>query len=141
SNGYAPAHGRGGQIQDEGVPGPALPVPSAFPPAINAPAINAPALGNGVMQDAYGLAVPAPSPASPQPNAQAQQLLELKAQIENDASPRYVVHKRGMDHGPFTAIELVRHIDAHSFTDEDVLVDSFEGRQAPVREYPQVGQL
>ncbi|MEQ9318197.1 MAG: hypothetical protein RIF41_03520, partial [Polyangiaceae bacterium] len=34
-------------------------------------------------------------------------LSELKARLESDPRPRYVVIKDGMDHGPFTAVELL----------------------------------
>lgn len=68
--------------------------------------------------------------------AQAAQMAELKAQLESDTRPRYYVHKHGMDHGPFTALELARHIDSHTFTDEDQMVDSFERRHGPIGEWP-----
>ena len=72
---------------------------------------------------------------------QAAQFAELKAQLESDPRPRYFVHKAGMDHGPFTAVELVRHIDGHSFTEEHGLVDSLDGRQAPIADWPQFAQF
>lgn len=68
---------------------------------------------------------------------QAARFAELKSQLEADPRPRYFVVKAGMDHGPFTAVELVRQIDSHSFTDEDHVVDSLEGRRAPLLEWPQ----
>jgi hypothetical protein len=68
---------------------------------------------------------------------QAARFAELKSQLEADPRPRYFVVKNGMDHGPFTAVELVRQIDAHSFTDEDHVVDSIDGRRAPLLEWPQ----
>ncbi|MEO8178672.1 MAG: hypothetical protein ABI895_07555 [Deltaproteobacteria bacterium] len=84
----------------------------------------------------YGVAVQAPQ----QDKSAAQQgarFAELKAQLEADPRPRYFAVKAGMDHGPFTAVELVRQIDSHSFTDEDHLVDSIDGRRAPLLEWPQ----
>jgi hypothetical protein len=87
----------------------------------------------------YGVAV---QPAADRSAAaQAAQFAELKAQLESDTRPRYFVQKKGMDHGPFTAVELVRHIDGHSFLDEDGLVDSLDGRQAPIRDWPQFAQF
>jgi hypothetical protein len=83
----------------------------------------------------YGVAVQAAAPDR-SAAAQAAQIAELKAQLESDTRPRYYVHKRGMDHGPFTALELARHIDGHDFTDEDEMVDSIEGRRGPIANWP-----
>jgi hypothetical protein len=69
------------------------------------------------------------------------QFNELKAQLESDPRPRYFVQKSGMDHGPFTAVELVRHIDTQGFVEDDRLIDSFDGRHAPIREWPQFAQF
>ncbi len=68
---------------------------------------------------------------------QAARFAELKSQLEADQRPRYFVVKNGMDHGPFTAVELVRQIDAHAFTEDDHVVDSIDGRRAPLLEWPQ----
>lgn len=115
--------------------------PEPAPPS--APNAPAPAAVNG-----YGVvAVPNPTEnaaalaAAQAQAAQAAQMRELKAQIESDTQPRYYVQKSNMDHGPFTAMELVRHIDSHSFTDEDTLVDSTDGRRAPIREWPLFAQF
>lgn len=84
----------------------------------------------------YGVAVQAPQPDKSAAQ-QAARFAELKAQLEADPRPRYFVVKGGMDHGPFTAVELVRQIDAHSFTEEDHVVDSVDGRRAPLLEWTQ----
>jgi hypothetical protein len=103
-----------------------------------------------VAVNGYGVAVAAPAPAVPEPaataqaQAQAQQaahFAELKAQLEADPRPRYFVQKSGMDHGPFTAVELVRHIDSLSFSEDDRLIDSLDGRHAPIRDWPQFAQF
>lgn len=83
----------------------------------------------------YGVAVQAAAPDRAAVT-QAAQMAELKAQLESDPRPRYYVHKRGMDHGPFTAVELARHIDGHDFTDEEVMIDSLEGRRGPIGNWP-----
>ena len=98
---------------------------SSRPPAPDA----APGSVNG-----YGVAVHAATDRAAA--AQAAQIAELKAQLESDPRPRYYVHKGGMDHGPFTAVELARQIDAHSFTDEDEVIDGVERRQAPIGSWP-----
>jgi eukaryotic-like serine/threonine-protein kinase len=86
----------------------------------------------------YGVAVQAvPEKQAAAQAAQAAQIAELKSQLERDSRPRYFVHKGGMDHGPFTAVELVKHIDGHSFMEEDGLIDSLDGRNSPIRDWPQ----
>jgi hypothetical protein len=112
---------------------PPEPAPSAAPVILYPTAAAVPAV-NG-----YGVAVQAAEDKSAV--SQIAQFAELKAQLESDTRPRYFVRKAGMDHGPFTAVELVRHIDGHAFIDEDGLLDSFDGRQAPIREWPQFAQF
>ncbi|HVZ33575.1 MAG TPA: hypothetical protein VG963_14185, partial [Polyangiaceae bacterium] len=87
----------------------------------------------------YGVAVHAPAAekAAAAQAAQAAQIAELKSQLESDPRPRYFVFKSGMDHGPFTAVELVRQIDAHAFTEDDQVHDTADGRRAPLKEWPQ----
>ena len=51
------------------------------------------------------------------------QLAELKAALESDPRPRYVVIKDGMDHGPFTAVELLQQIAQSQFRQEHFLRD------------------
>jgi hypothetical protein len=50
-------------------------------------------------------------------------LSELKARLEADPRPRYVVIRDGMDHGPFTAVELLQQIAQGSFRSEHFLRD------------------
>jgi hypothetical protein len=52
-------------------------------------------------------------------------LTELKQRLESDPRPRYVVIKEGMDHGPFNAVELLQQIASHTFTEKDLLRDTF----------------
>ncbi len=47
----------------------------------------------------------------------------LKARLESDPRPRYVVSKDLMDHGPFSAVELLQQIASHAFTSEHGLRD------------------
>jgi hypothetical protein len=112
-----------------------IPPPAAVPAeALGATAVN----GYGVV------ALPAAQPAQTPDRAaaaQAAHFTELKAQLESDPRPRYFVQKNGMDHGPFTAVELVRHIDSQSFLEDDRLIDSLDGRHSPIREWPQFAQF
>ena len=48
----------------------------------------------------------------------------LKARLEADPAPRWIVVKDKMDHGPFAAIELLQQIVSNSFKPKDLLVDT-----------------
>jgi len=122
---------------------PPEPVPQAppIPREAAAPASVAAVNGYGVaVQAAPEVASTADSAAGAQA-AQAAQFADLKAQLESDPRPRYFVQKSGMDHGPFTAVELVRHIDSLAFSADDRLIDSLDGRHAPIRDWPQFAQF
>jgi len=62
-------------------------------------------------------------------------LAALKAQLESDPRPRYVVNKDRMDHGPFSAVELLQQIASHLFVGEDGLRDEVSGRQMPIADW------
>lgn len=115
---------------------PPEPAPAA-PTQAHEVAALAPVNGYGVVA-----VQPAAEPAADKAAAaQAAHFAELKTQLESDPRPRYFVQKNGMDHGPFTAVELVRHIDAQGFLEDDRLIDSLDGRHAPIREWPQFAQF
>ncbi len=65
------------------------------------------------------------------------ELSAVKAQLESDPRPRYVVVKGGMDHGPFSAVELLQQIATHNFVDGDILRDSLSNDERPIREWEQ----
>jgi hypothetical protein len=112
-----------------------VPPPQAVPAeALGATAVN----GYGVVALPSAQQAQTPDRAAA---AQAAHFAELKAQLESDPRPRYFVQKNGMDHGPFTAVELVRHIDTQSFLEDDRLIDSLDGRHSPIREWPQFAQF
>jgi eukaryotic-like serine/threonine-protein kinase len=56
----------------------------------------------------------------------------LKASLESDPRPRYVVSKDKMDHGPFTAVELLQQIASHAFHADHGLRDEISGRSLPI---------
>jgi hypothetical protein len=62
-------------------------------------------------------------------------LNSLKARLESDPRPRYVVNKDRMDHGPFTAVELLQQIASHTFTRDDDLRDEIGGQQMPIADW------
>ena len=59
----------------------------------------------------------------------------LKARLESDPRPRYVVIKDKMDHGPFSAVELLQQIASHQFSGDNGLRDEISGRQMPISEW------
>jgi eukaryotic-like serine/threonine-protein kinase len=62
-------------------------------------------------------------------------LAALKARLESDPRPRYVVSKDKMDHGPFSAVELLQQIASHAFTGEHGLRDEISGQSLPIAEW------
>ncbi len=62
-------------------------------------------------------------------------LAALKARLESDPRPRYVVSKDKMDHGPFTAVELLQQIASHAFTADHGLRDEISGQSLPIAEW------
>lgn len=63
------------------------------------------------------------------------QLATLKARLESDPRPRYVVNKARMDHGPFNAVELLQQIASHKFTGKDILRDELTGGSKSIDEW------
>jgi len=66
---------------------------------------------------------------------QTSELSVLKARLESDPRPRYVVIKDGMDHGPFSAVELLQQIATHSFVESDILRDAFSKDERAIRDW------
>ena len=62
-------------------------------------------------------------------------LAALKARLESDPRPRYVVSKDKMDHGPFSAVELLQQIASHAFSADHGLRDEISGRSMPVADW------
>ncbi|HEY5956848.1 MAG TPA: hypothetical protein VIV60_09860 [Polyangiaceae bacterium] len=65
------------------------------------------------------------------------ELAALKSRLEADPRPRYVVVKDGMDHGPFSAVELLQQIATHGFIDSDLLRDSLSNDERAVKDWDQ----
>ena len=68
-------------------------------------------------------------------NDPTQRLTDLKVALESDPRPRYVVIKDGMDHGPFSAVELLQQIGSSQFTEENVLRDAFSGEERFIKDW------
>lgn len=122
--------------------------PAAGPrPAAGAPAqaVAAPAQAAAAPAQARVQAVPAQqAPAGHRPAGavsgnmadQTQQLAQLKARLEADRTPRYVVIKDGMDHGPFAGVELLQQIANHTFEPDDVVRDSVTSTELAIEDHP-----
>ena len=63
------------------------------------------------------------------------ELATLKARLESDPRPRYVVVKDGMDHGPFSAVELLQQLATHTFLDADVVRDSLSQDERAIKDW------
>jgi hypothetical protein len=85
--------------------------------------------------DPYAMAViEAPKPALHVDDPTAR-LADLKARLESDPRPRYVVIKSGMDHGPFNAVELLQQIGSHQFEAHHILRDTYSSDERPIEEW------
>lgn len=104
------------------------PVPAgAYPPVAIARQAPTPPAATNSAPDPYAMAVveaPKPLLRADDPTAR---LSDLKARLESDPRPRYVVVKEGMDHGPFNAVELLQQIGSHQFEKQHLLRDTFSG--------------
>ncbi len=63
------------------------------------------------------------------------QLASLKARLESDPRPRYVVNKARMDHGPFSAVELLQQVASNKFVGDDILRDELTGGSKKIDEW------
>ncbi len=101
------------------------------PPQSSAKAAIAPAAGTP-----YDMPVSQPkaAPAPSRPNATSE-LATLKARLESDPRPRYVAIKDGMDHGPFSAVELLQQIANHTFTEVDSVRDSLTKDERTIKDW------
>jgi eukaryotic-like serine/threonine-protein kinase len=69
------------------------------------------------------------------PGDATSELATLKARLESDPRPRYVAIKDGMDHGPFSAVELLQQIATHTFLDADVVRDSLSQDERAIKDW------
>jgi eukaryotic-like serine/threonine-protein kinase len=76
----------------------------------------------------------APASATRGPTV-SEKLAALKARLESDPRPRYVVNKDKMDHGPFSAVELLQQIATNSFTADHILRDELSGQARTIKDW------
>jgi hypothetical protein len=108
---------------------------SMLPPPDSAAVRSAALRPAPVPADSYGQLDSAPPPARPSAPNLAERLAGLKRQLESDPRPRYVVNKDKMDHGPFSAVELLQQIASNGFVAVDVLRDEISGQTRPIGEW------
>ncbi len=90
--------------------------------------------------DPFGNVVEA-RPSQPARMDMAHKLAALKERLESDPRPRYVVNKEKMDHGPFTAVELLQQITSNTFTGDHQLRDEISGQSRPINEWEEFAQF
>jgi hypothetical protein len=116
---------------------------SMIPPPPAAPAeridVHMPAgvAGAGVAPKVHGsgpfaVVSMAPPPPATNPADPTAKLAALKHRLEADPRPRYVVVKDGMDHGPFTAVELLQQLASHVFVGTDRLRDNLSNEEREI---------
>ncbi|WP_394849343.1 hypothetical protein LZC95_18090 [Pendulispora brunnea] len=82
-------------------------------------------------------AAAAPPPAYATGDDPTMRLAMLKQQLESDPRPRYVVSKDRMDHGPFSAVELLQQIASNTFIHSHILRDEISGQEHAIGEWPE----
>src|SRR6185369_7623442 len=88
------------------------------------------------LRGSYVPAVPAArKPAHSRPMDATTELASLKARLEADPRPRYVVVKDGMDHGPFSAVELLQQIASHAFVENDFIRDALSKDERSIKDW------
>ncbi len=82
----------------------------------------------------YNVSITEAKPAARAPDATSE-LASLKARLESDPRPRYVVVKEGMDHGPFSAVELLQQIASHTFVENDIIRDALSKDERAIKDW------
>ncbi|HEY6081304.1 MAG TPA: hypothetical protein VIW29_20960 [Polyangiaceae bacterium] len=88
-------------------------------------------------QGGYGVGITRahPGPPSVRGSDATSELASLKARLESDPRPRYVVVKDGMDHGPFSAVELLQQVASHTFVEHDIIRDALSNEERAVKDW------
>jgi eukaryotic-like serine/threonine-protein kinase len=111
---------------NEAPPTPAIPKAAALP---NLAGVQV--QGDGP----YAVAVRRDAPVRRSVSDPTQRLADLKSALESDPRPRYVVVKEGMDHGPFSAVELLQQIASGSFLGDYTLRDVFSREERFIKDW------
>lgn len=110
---------------------------SMLPPAPPAGAPAIPAPGGVPQMDRGPTSGPVSGPVSTGSANKTAELSQLKASLEADPRPRYIVIKDGMDHGPFTAVELLQQVATGSFREEHFLRDTLSQEERQIIDWEQ----
>jgi eukaryotic-like serine/threonine-protein kinase len=73
---------------------------------------------------------------TPPANSQGDDLGELTARLTANDAPRWIYVKSGMDHGPFTARELIKLIVDGDIQEQNLLFNMNGNEKKPLGEYP-----
>jgi hypothetical protein len=113
--------------------------PSELMRAPNEAPVSFPSLPRPPADPAFG-AEATTGPTKSQPHrgpTVAEKLSALKERLESDLRPRYVVNKDKMDHGPFSAVELLQQIATNTFKPDHILRDELSGQAHAIKEWPE----
>lgn len=110
------------------------PVPKGQPLIVQGMAPDAP-LPPGVGQRM------APLPQGSPGFGASESLSQIKARLEADPRPRYVVVRHGMDHGPFRAVELLQQIASHTFEEDDIVKDAVDQNEQAIKDSTDFSQF
>jgi len=84
-------------------------------------------------------APPAPAPAPvAAPIAVQVDFGDAVAKLTENDAPRWMVNKNGMDHGPFAARELIKHIVEGEMAENSTLFNMDTGDRKPLNEWPEL---
>lgn len=73
--------------------------------------------------------------AAARPADPADLLADLTARLTSNDAPRWIAVKNGMDHGPFTARELIKHIVDGEVLDSHIVFNMGSNERKPLGEY------
>ena len=110
---------------------------SMIPPAPAQPRFPSGNSYSGPALDPLGAVEAKPTPSSPNPLDPTARLAALKESVEGDPRPRYVVVKDGMDHGPFTGVELLQQIATRTFLAEHFVRDTISKEDKAIKDWDQ----
>ncbi|HKP61300.1 MAG TPA: protein kinase [Polyangiales bacterium] len=113
----------------------AAPPPSAAGPAVKPRPISKPLAPAPAASPGLPLGGP-PMAAAPKAAA-APNLAEITARLTQNDAPRWMAVKDGMDHGPFTARELIKLIVDGEILERHLLFTLSSAERKPLAEYPE----
>jgi serine/threonine-protein kinase len=113
-------------------PAPPVPPAPAARPAPKPPAPLAPPMVAGI---------PQPRPAAQQPAAVSADLAEITARLTQNDAPRWMAVKDGMDHGPFTARELIKLIVDGEILEQHLVFTLSSTERKPLASYSEFAEF